>query len=345
MAKQTGIDESQLESYANQMEGPGDNVIEAKPLPGFGDKQQADKEEALRQQKPKRKSLEEAQKEAREDIEEMKAQTGLGYIEVPLENLPTKGIFYPAGTRIWIRAAQGKEIRHWSTTVESELNDVDEALNYMLESCMSMKVPGRMASFRDLCEIDRFYIILSIRDFTFPEGNNELKINITETKQIPLKRNNVSFIKLPDALMKFFNQDKRCFVISGEIKGHKIGRPLEIYMPTVGVSKWLKDYVQRKQRENQGFDRDFITWAPLLIPDYRGLSDQTYTDFVHQHDGMNAISLSVLEMFRKQLSKSIDPKLTYVDEGGVERESPLNFQGGFKSLFLIGDIIGLDDLL
>ena len=94
MAKQTGIDESQLESYANQMEGPGDNVIEAKPLPGFGDKQQADKEEALRQQKPKRKSLEEAQKEAREDIEEMKAQTGLGYIEVPLEHLLSCGYPY-----------------------------------------------------------------------------------------------------------------------------------------------------------------------------------------------------------------------------------------------------------
>ncbi len=43
MAKQTGIDESQLESYANQMEGPGDNVIEAKPLPGFGENPQADK--------------------------------------------------------------------------------------------------------------------------------------------------------------------------------------------------------------------------------------------------------------------------------------------------------------
>lgn len=344
MARNNGIDESQLESYANEVESPG-NVIQAKPIPGFEDEGKKAAEENLRQQKPKRKSLEEAQEEAREEIEQMKKETGLGYIQIPLENLPTKGVFYPEGTQIWIRAAQGKEIRHWSTTVESELNEIDDALNYMLESCMSMKIPGKLASFRDLCEIDRFYVILSIRDFTFPEGNNELKINITETKQIPLKRNNVSFIKLPDALMKFFDPSKKCFVISGVIKGYTIGRPLEIHMPTVGVTKWLKDYVQRKQRENQGFDKDFITWAPLLIPDYRGLNDQTYSDFVHQHDGMNAVSLSVLEMFRKQLSKAIDPKLTYVDEGGTERESQLNFQGGFKSLFLIGDIIGLDDLL
>jgi len=51
-------------------------------------------------------------------------------------------------------------------------------------------------------------------------------------------------------------------------------------MPSIGVTKWLKSYMQRKSQRQEQFDQDFITVAPLLIKDYRNLNDSTYADLI-----------------------------------------------------------------
>lgn len=285
--------------------------------------------------------LEAAQEERKKQINEEIHANGLGYLPIDVQTLPTKGIFYPTGTKLFIRAATGGEIRHWSQTNETELSDIDDSLNYILERCLSVKFPdstGLIADYKDLKEIDRFYVILAIRDFTFPDGNNELMIKITEKEQIPLKKDNIDFIKFENKIMKFYDAENKCFTIqnftSKQGRVINLKKPLHIYMPSVGVDKWLKSYLQKKTQMQEMIDQDFLKMAPLLIRDHRGLNDETYRDIISSCDHFGIAEYSIIEQFRRVLTAASNPKFIYRDKEGMEQTAPLNFQGGIKSLFL-----------
>ena len=91
----------------------------------------------------------------------------IGWKNVPLQNLPSQGLFYPDGTEVAIRAASVAEIRHWSTIDENDALGIDDMLNFVVERCCRIRMSGRPANYKDLKEIDRFYVIFAIRDFTF----------------------------------------------------------------------------------------------------------------------------------------------------------------------------------
>ena len=205
------MDESQLQNYVDSVES-GKNAIQATtydwPIADENNQEPLQEtpqtpEERLRAQAPKKKSLTEAQEERKTEVLNTIHMNGMGYLPISLEDLPTRGKFYPNGMKLFIRAATGGEIRHWSQSNEEELLDIDDSLNYILERCLSVKVEGRVADYKDLCEIDRFYIILAIRDFTFIDGNNEKKNKITENEELPLHKDNVEFVKFDDNIMRF----------------------------------------------------------------------------------------------------------------------------------------------
>ena len=100
----------------------------------------------------------------------------LGYHNVPLSNLPSGGMFYPKSVQIAIRSANTSEIRHFSTIDENDVLDVDDKLNSIVESCTRLTSNKKRMSYKDLCEEDRFYLILSIRDLTFPEPESQLTV-------------------------------------------------------------------------------------------------------------------------------------------------------------------------
>lgn len=284
--------------------------------------------------------LNEARAEKADEVKGNINKVGLGFLEVPVETLPTQGLFYPVGTRIMIRAANGGEIRHWSTTNEQDLSDVDDALNYMLERCLTVSLPDQSyATWRDLKDIDRFYLILSIRDFTF--GNdNLLKIKISETSEQEVHKDDIEFIKIPEKIMQHYDPEKRCFVFDTKSAQNP---KLNVYMPSVGVTQWLKGYIKKKEQRQEGYDKDFVTLAPLIIKDYRNLTDNTYEKYINQCMSFGVYEYSLLASVKKIIESSISPKMKYIDKDGAEQETPLNFQGGIKSIFLL-DVDSIFDI-
>lgn len=279
-----------------------------------------------------RVSMKEAHIMREEEIRQEVRDSGMGFLNLPLETLPTGGIFYPEGTKIYVRAASGGDIRHWSMTDETDVSAIDDALTYIIERCMKISFPSGNATWKDLKEIDRFYVILAIRDFTFTEGNNELKIKITENKDIAVHKDDISFIDISDKMMRYYNPEKRCFTFP--VKNPQVGS-IDIYMPCVGVTQWLKDYMRRKQQRQEQFDQDFITIAPMLISDYRKLNDSSYGEILRNTMNWGPYEWSLVSKVKSVLQEAITPKLTYIDESGAEAETPLNFQGGIKAIFNI----------
>ena len=258
----------------------------------------------------------------------------IGWSQIKLVELPTQGLFYPEGTEIAIKAATGAEIRHWSTLNEDDLSALDDMLNYVIERCAAIKFPnGTMSSWKDLKEVDRFYILLAIREKTFAKGENMLQVKVSETKKVDVAKEMVDYITFDERLMKYYDPTKRCISLTFK----KTGKVVEVNLPSVGVTNWLKNYVTRKAQMQEAFDIDFLNFAPFVIQDWRGLNDVSYEKYVFESTHWSNAEISMLTEIRQIFADTIDPVIKYHDEQGGERTIPLNFQGGIKSIFLISD--------
>ena len=257
----------------------------------------------------------------------------IGWDEIPIKDLPTQGLFYPEGTKIIIRAASGAEIRHWSSLSEEDLSALDDMLNYVIERCSAIKYPdNQMSSWKDLKEVDRFYVLLAIREKTFVAGENQLQVKISESENLTVTKEMIDYINFDERLMKYYDQEKRLIVLK-----FKNGKTFDLTLPSVGVTNFIKTYVQKKSRMQEPFDKDFLNFAPFVIKDWRMLNDASYEQIVIDSQGWSNLEVSMLTKVRDIFADTINPVVKYFDESGGERELPLNFLGGIKSIFLISD--------
>ena len=262
----------------------------------------------------------------------------IGWIPIKVQDLPTRGLFYPVETNIAIRAANGGEIRHWSTLDETDYSALDDMLNYVIERCVTIKSnneDGLRLSWKDIKEVDRFYLILAIHELTFSGGENKLQVKISESKKIDVKKDMVDYISLDPKLMKYYDENERCFILTP-----KGGSPIKLDIPSVGVTQWLKNYIIRKQNKQEPFDEDYLAFAPFIIKNWRGLSEDVYDKFVEDSHKWNVTTISILVHVKKLFADTINPVIKFIDEGGTEQTAPLNFQGGIKSIFIISDPFG-----
>ena len=263
----------------------------------------------------------------------------LGWKMVPLENLPSQGYFYEAGTQVAIRAATVAEIRHWSTIDDNDLLSIDEMLNFIIEKCCRIKVPGKAGSYKDLKEIDRFYLIFAIRDFTFKNGENKLFVTASNEDgsedKIEVTKDIVDYFNPDEKLLKYLNASRQCFEIR-----MKNGEAFDLYLPSLGTMMFIKNYVNGKRQSGQKFDKAFVKYAPFLFPDWKILTQAAYDKAVQESYTWSVQKISVMETIVSLLASSVNPQVRYQTKEGGEQVAPLNFRGGFKSLFLISDIFG-----
>lgn len=261
----------------------------------------------------------------------------IGWKNIPLQNLPSQGLFYPDGSEIAIRAASVAEIRHWSTIDENDALGIDDMLNFVVERCCRIRMSGRPANFKDLKEIDRFYVIFAIRDFTFKNGENRLFTTVSNDdgteEKVEITKDALSYFNPDPKLMEYYKSDMKCFVFQ-----MKNGEVLELHFPSLGVMSFIKSYAKNKAQRQQQFDKAFLKYAPFLISEWKGLTDREYDKALQDSLGWSIQKISLMDKITTMLSSSINPEIRYIKSGGDETTVPLNFRGGIKSLFLIPDI-------
>lgn len=257
----------------------------------------------------------------------------IGMKNIPLEHLPSRGMFYPPGTQIAIRAASVAEIRHWSTIDEEDLMGMDDMLNYVIERCCQLKIPGTASSWRDIKEIDRFYILFAIREYTFKDGENKIYVNVGEGDRVEVTKEMIKYFTMDERLMKYYDRDAHNLILK-----LKDGEAVDCYMPSIGVTQFIKNYVRGKQQQQAKFDQAFVKFAPFIFNDWRSLNQGSYERAVQDSSMWSLKKISVLSKVTDLLSDGIDPKVQYANASGAEVTAPLDFQGGIKSLFLISDI-------
>lgn len=281
-------------------------------------------------------SNEQAHRERVAELQEYNRTAGRGSLPIRVEDLPTKGQFYPVGTKIFISAANLSEIKRWAMADETDISAIDDAINSIVEACVRVVYPNDYhivnADYRDLKDIDRLYLVLAVHDFTFPpEQGNDIKVIVNENTDVVVRKENIEFVKFGDKLMKYYNPEKRCFSFPAKARCFQ-GGFLDIYLPSTGVTRWIKDYARTRTQRQEGFDRDFIGIAPLLIPDHRGLNTDKYYDMIDSTADWTAYEWALVNKIKRAIETAVTPKLVYKDEAGSTKEAPLNFRGGIKAI-------------
>lgn len=263
----------------------------------------------------------------------------IGWIRVKPETLPSQGIFYPAGTEITIRAAAAAEIRHWSTIDDEDLLSLDDALNQLVDKCCKVRFSRMAGSFKDLKEIDRFFIVFAIREYTFKKGENGLNVTFNckgcgknETRSIIKEM--LSYYAPAEELQPRFSEEERCFHLR-----LNNGEDIKLYLPTLGVMSFIKGYIREKAQTKEDYDKAFLRWAPFLFADWRILNEGTYQKSLQESFTWSLDKISVVDWFVDQMQKTIKAELQHTCSAcGTEVTAPISFRGGVKSLFLVSDI-------
>jgi hypothetical protein len=264
----------------------------------------------------------------------------IGWKNMPIENLPSQGMFYPDDIVISIRAANVKEIRHFSTIDENDFIDGDDKLNFILESCVKIKTKQiQKPSWKDIQDMDRFYLILAIRELTFLNDDNALQMDIScpncgNTDRIIITKERIDYFKIDERIMKYYNSETKSFIIK-----MKDGVTFELFLPTLGVANFIKNYIRNKVQKQEYYEKTFVRMAPFMFKDWRTLTEGTFKakdaeTFKYNHKTISVIS-GIIDIFAGSVNTEIAHNCTACGEA---IKSPISFQGGIKSLFLYTNI-------
>jgi hypothetical protein len=263
------------------------------------------------------------------------ADTILGYYNIEMENLPSSGKFYPAGASISIRSAKVAEIRHFSTVDDGNLLDIEEKLNYIIKSCVRFTSKAKVLSYKDIVEEDRVFILLSIRDLTFPEPESKLTVKATtkdgEEFDAEIASKFFQLSKVPAEIEKYYDETTRSYEIQTRTLGTITMRP-----PTIGIMEVITDYIRVKQIEKKPWDQSYLQILPYIQQDWRGFNEASIFKGEIDFQSWDSKKYMLVYKLAEQMKIGVQPEMLvpYEDE---EVLVPISFRDGIKSLFIVQD--------
>lgn len=267
-----------------------------------------------------------------------KSDFHLGYHDVDLDTLFSKGRFYPQDTKISIRSAKVAEIRHFSTMDENNIFDIEERLNGIVKACARIESPTKKLSYKDLLEEDRIAVILAIRDLTFPEPEQKLILKAENSygvvKDVELATRNLVGTEVPEEIEKYYDAVARCYRIRTKSSGEILMRP-----PSVGVMEVITKYIREQQEQRKKWDQSFVQILPYVQLDWRGFNTKEVFNQEVAFQGWNEKKYMVTYRLAEKMKIGAQPEME-VDVDGELVKLPLDFPGGIKSLFIISDLAG-----
>jgi hypothetical protein len=279
-----------------------------------------------------------------DDPEIQRIQALTGYVKLDLVNFPSAGQFYREDFEIHIRAARVGEIREFSTLDEENILDVDEKLNSLLVNCTKIMYGNQRGSYRDVLEEDRIYLILSIRELTFKEGENKLMMPVGKKncktgtcksqESMELRTGNLQFNDKDDLLEKYYDYENKCFTVATKSHGS-----LTIAPPTIGVMRSITDWIRKREEENLPWDKSSLAILPYIQREWRGFNDKEIFSAITNFQGWDASKYSIIYRLVEKAKIGVKPEFAFpCDSCGEEVAVPLTFPGGIKALFIIQDI-------
>ena len=258
----------------------------------------------------------------------------LQFFNYDIKDLPC-GQFYPQGTLFMVRPAQVIEIQAYSMVDDTNVHDMIEKMNDMLQACVRVKyTDGKVASYLDIKDPDRIFLIFLIRELTFQQGTS-LSVNTScecgQAMQIELKRSNFVFNEIDENLAKFYNKS------TGSYNFETInGKTFEMTPPNIGLQKAFTDYIIKESNDKKAPNLSFLKVIPFLL---NGRSNITYEGIkskLQEYQSIDDVSFQFLNAAVGKMTFGIK-ELKKVCSCGVEVHTDMEFPNGASGIFVIHD--------
>jgi hypothetical protein len=261
--------------------------------------------------------------------------TDLQFFNLDVKELPC-GKFYPSGTILMVRPAQVKEVQAYSMVDDNNFYDIVEKMNDMIQSCVRIKYPdGKIASYLDVKDQDRLYLIFLIRELTFQQGSS-LAVKSTCTCgleiDMELKRGNFKFHELDPKLNKFFDQSDKCFRFT-TVRN----KDFKLTPPSIGLQKAFTEYIVKENNDKRTPNLSFLKIIPFMLD---GRSTITYDGIksrLNEFEQMDDISFQFLNGAVSKMTFGIKELKNTCSSCGGEVHAEMQFPNGASGIFVIHD--------
>lgn len=282
----------------------------------------------------------------------------VGWKRMPLESLPSRGMFLNEGSVIEFRPISVPEIKTYSALNDSDLVSINSAIKTVIKSCVKIKGGPAVLDGLSLSNTDKLYMLFAIRDLTMTEWGKENKMYVNAKCTVPgcgrsvkkeITHDIFGYYDFPDSLMKYYSPSHRAFVINHET----FSSPIIARPPTVGITDAITRYVLYKEREKQNntgegwYDKDALSIAEFMMTTHVGVSndviDSKIKDIINW-DGVTkyqaALKLKELMMegVKPTVTISCKKDVAGCDSEGGTWEAPIRFR--YSGVFDINNIVG-----
>jgi len=258
----------------------------------------------------------------------------LHFFSFDIQEFPC-GVFYPKGSAIQVRAALVKEIQAYSMVDDNNYYDIIEKMNEMLSSCVRIKyLDGRIGSYLELKDPDRYYLIFLIRELSFQKGtvlSTTAKCSCGEEVPIELMRINFVNHQINEKIKPYFDLRDNCFKF--EITNGKV---FFLSPPTIGIQKAFTEYVIRENIQKKKPNLSFLKIIPFTLYGKTTITQEEIKIELEKFQKMDDISFQFLNSAVEKLNYGIE-KLTKLCQCGLEIHTPMTFPNGPSAIFVVHD--------
>lgn len=276
----------------------------------------------------------------------------VGYIKTPTEILPSKGMFNSRDLKISKRPLNLMEVKHYSSMNKDDYTEAENRTLETLERGYEIIQGGERKSIKILKETDKLFLLFDLRDITMHANQREVKImqNLTcpycgKKHSVEVKNSIFSYYDIPKGVMKYYDENERCFIIKHE----NLEDPIRLYIPDIGTQTFLRNYiydaeVKKSKDEPVYYDSTFLSFAQFLIPSYEVLNNH-YIENLHRQytSSWSYDKFEVIKTFSEMVNIGIKPSITIKCDSETcksekEVRSVLRFRGGLSAIFNISNI-------
>lgn len=307
----------------------------------------------------------EFEKKAEQHIENKALFDNKGWRKIDTGNLPSQGKYNDPSMRVKIRAATVEEIKHYSSLDDTDLLDVSDHINELLNKCCRIEYPaldriGIAAG--DLREADKYYVFFCIRDLSMDSHQKYHKLQLRTTcpkcgkhSESEITSQAFSSYTIPKNIEKYYDAEKRKIVISDP----SFEEPLMVSPPSLAVTsaiqKYMQDHVRKQQAAGQPahFDPKFMIQLQYIVDNPSQITDEYLKNlqkkigqwtpekviaFEYVKNNMDVGVRPQLEIICRN-TKSIDPSEEVGCADDYSFTAPVAFRFGWRSVFDISGVV------
>ena len=269
-----------------------------------------------------------------------------GWIPVDRELFGIRSQFYPADWQFRVKPATVEAIKNWSSINEEDLAVTNNVFNEIIKSCVSIVTPNGNVPAMRLNSWDRFFMILLVREYTFVNGEQQIRYeeecDMCGHNLVYTLSSKDLFYEFPDddLIDTYWNPENRCWIIKpSEFEVSYMGDEIRMYTPTLekdeAIIRWAYNQAQQDKTPQEAFLR-FLPWLLDKAPKDPTLLDKKIKGIRSDFKSWNADMFSFMEEVLRNITINPSEKLKQkCPNCGEEVSAAVRFPDGISSLFAV----------